>query len=89
MVESQSKLEAAFLAGRVDAGAERMGMVPEGVEELLRMVLSEGDCMSLARLSKVLFHTAGSERAVRVPAPIATLPLAIGGVGSSSDNGRR
>ena len=82
MVENQSKLEAAFLAGRVDAGAERMGMVPEGVEELLRMVLSDGDCMSLARLSKVLFHTTGSGRAVRVTAPMVTLPLAIGGAGS-------
>jgi hypothetical protein len=88
MVESQSKLEAAFLAGRMDAGAERIGMVPEGVEELLRMVLSEGDCMSLARLSKVLFHTAGSGRPVRVTAPVVALPLSTGGVGSNGDHGR-
>ncbi len=56
MVENLSKLEAAFLAGRMDATAEQKGSPPEGVEELLRMVLSESDCAALARLSKVLFH---------------------------------
>ncbi len=88
MVENHNKLEAAFLAGRMDATAERVGVVPEGVEELLRMVLSEGDCMALARLSKVLFHAAGSRGLVRVTAPVVTLPIAIGGGGSSGDNGR-
>ncbi len=56
MVENLSKLEAAFLAGRMDAAAEQKGALPEGIEELLRMVLSESDCAALARLSKVLFH---------------------------------
>ena len=88
MVENQSKLEAAFLAGRTDAAAERGGVVPEGVEELLRMVLSEGDCMALARLSKVLFRAAGSRGPVRVTATGVTLPIAIGGGGSSGDHGR-
>ena len=78
MVENQNKLEAAFLAGRTDASAERTGAVPSGTEELLRMILSEGDCMALARLSKVLFHAPGTASALRVTAPVATLPLVIG-----------
>jgi hypothetical protein len=88
MVENQSKLEAAFLAGRMDATAERGGVVPEGAEELLRMVLSEGDCMALARLSRVLFRAAGSRGPARVSAPGVTLPIAIGGGGSGGDHGR-
>jgi len=56
MVENMNKLEAAFLAGRADALAEKNGGPQEGIEDLLRMVLSESDCTSLARLSKILFH---------------------------------
>ncbi len=52
----KSKLEAAFLAGRYDAQAEQGQAVPEGVENLLRMVLSDADCTDLARLSKTLFQ---------------------------------
>ncbi len=88
MVENHSKLEAAFLAGRADATAERTGVVPEGTEELLRMVLSDGDCMALARLSRVLFHAAGTGGAIRVAAPVAALPLLVGNGGSNGDHGR-
>ncbi len=84
MVENQSKLEAAFLAGRADAAAERGGAVPEGTEELLRIVLSEGDCLALAQLSKVLFHSPGTTNALRVTPPAATHPLAVGGNGGSN-----
>ena len=58
MVENMNKLEAAFLAGRLDAAAEKNcnGGPPEAAEELIRMILSESDCAALARLSKVLFH---------------------------------
>ncbi len=61
MVENMNKLEAAFIAGRLDAMAARGEDVPENVEHLLRMVLSDSDCAALARLSKVLFqqHAAG------------------------------
>ncbi len=61
MVENINKMEAAFLAGRLDALAERRKAVPEGVEELLRMVLSESDCSALARHSKALFHRSPAE----------------------------
>ncbi len=88
MVENHSKLEAAFLAGRADATAERTGAVPEGTEELLRMVLSDADCAALARLSKVLFRAAGTRGVPRVAAPVATLPLVIGNGGSNGDHGR-
>jgi hypothetical protein len=88
MVESHSKLDAAFLAGRADATAERMGVVPEGTEELLRMVLSDGDCTALARLSKVLFHAAGAGNGIRVTAPVAALPLLVGNGGSNGDHAR-
>ena len=88
MVENQNKLEAAFLAGRADATSERTGTVPEGMEELLRMVLSEGDCMALARLSKLLFHAPSPEGALRVTTPVAALPLVIGNGGSNGDHGR-
>ncbi len=88
MVENHSKLEAAFLAGRTDATAERTGIVPEGTEELLRMVLSDGDCAALTRLSKVLFRPVGAGGALRVAAPVATLPLVIGNGGSNGGHGR-
>ncbi len=90
MVESQRKLEAAFHAGRADATAERTGVVPEGLEGLLRMVLSESDCLALAHLSTVLFHAApGRAGAVKVTTPIAPLPLVIGNGGSNGDRIRR
>ncbi len=73
MVESQSKLEAAFLAGRADATAERTGALPEGTEQLLRMVL---------------FHASGTASALRVTPPVTTLPLVIGNGGSNGDHGR-
>ncbi len=89
MVESQNKLEAAFLAGRADAIAERTGAVAEGTEDLLCMVLSERDCMALARLSRVLFHAPGPGPAPRVTGPGATLPVLIGNGGSNGgDHGR-
>ncbi len=88
MVESQSKLEAAFLAGRADATAERTGALPEGTEQLLRMVLSESDCMALASLSKVLFHGPGAASPLRGIPPVTTLPLVIGNGGSNGDHGR-
>ena len=72
MVENMNKLEAAFLAGRMDGGAERGEAVPEGVEELLRMVLSESDCTALARLSRVLFHRR-ADRGVRLVSPVTLL----------------
>jgi hypothetical protein len=87
MVENSNKLEAAFLAGRMDAKAERTGVVPDGMEELLRMVLSEGDCLVLARLSKVLFRATDAGRAMRVPAAVVALPLVVGNGGSNGDNG--
>jgi len=74
MVENANKLEAAFLAGRMDAIAERRKATPEGVEELLRMVLSESDCTSLARLSKVLFRR-GTETNLRLVQPITLVPV--------------
>jgi hypothetical protein len=88
MVENHSKLEAAFLAGRADATAERSGVVPEGMEDLIHMVLSDGDCMALARLSKVLFHAASPGSTLRVTAPVAALPLIVGNGGSNGDHGR-
>ncbi len=88
MVENHSKLEAAFLAGRADATAERTGSVPEGTEELLRMVLSDGDCTALARLSRVLFHAAGMGSTIRVTAPVAALPLLVANGGSNGDHVR-
>jgi hypothetical protein len=88
MVENHSKLEAAFLAGRADATAERTGVVAEGMEDLLRMVLSDGDCMALAHLSKVLFHSATPGSTLRVTAPVAALPLIVGNGGSNGDHGR-
>ena len=74
MVENANKLEAAFLAGRVDALAERRKALPEGVEELLRMVLSESDCTALARLSKVLFRQR-MEGGLRLISPVSLLPI--------------
>jgi hypothetical protein len=74
MVENANKLEAAFLAGRMDAIAERQKATPEGVEELLRMVLSESDCTSLARLSKVLFHC-DADANLRLVSPVTLLPV--------------
>ncbi len=86
MVENQRKLEAAFLAGRADAIAELKGVVPEGSEELFRMVLSESDCMALARLSNVLFHAPGTTSAPRSTTQlVATLPVVIGDRGSNGD----
>ncbi len=71
MVENLNKPEAAFLAGRLDALAEEGEGLPDGVEPLLRMVLSESDCVALARLSKVLFrqHAEG----LRLLSPTALL----------------
>ncbi len=88
MVENHSKLEAAFLAGRADAIAERTGTVPEGMEDLLRMVLSDGDCIALAHLSKVLFHAASAGSPLRVTTPVAALPLIVGNGGSNGDHVR-
>ncbi len=90
MVENQNKLEAAFLAGRADATAERTGGVPEGLEDLLRMVLSEGDCMALARLSKVLFHAPAPEgpRQAMPPTPALALVPSNGGSNGGYDRGR-
>ena len=87
MVENHNKLEAAFLAGRMDATAERRGVVAEGGEELLRMVLSEADCAALARLSKVLFRTIGLARPARLATPVVSLPLVVGDGGSNGDHG--
>ncbi len=89
MVENQRKLEAAFLAGRADAIAERTGAVPEGAEELFRMVLSESDCITLARLSNVLFHAPSPTSAPRSTTQLAaTLPIAIGSGNSNGDHVR-
>ncbi len=89
MVENLNKLEAAFLAGRIDATAERKGEVPEGVEDLLRMILSDGDRSSLARLSKMLFRGMIESRSPRIPVPTTPLPsLAVLEGGSNGTNGR-
>ncbi len=85
MVENLNKLEAAFLAGRMDGGAERGEAVPDGVEALLRMVLSESDCTAMARLSKVLFHR-NPDHGVRLVSP-ATL-IAAGGRNGSTHGGK-
>jgi hypothetical protein len=74
MVENINKLEAAFLAGRMDAMAEQRQPIPEGLEELLQMVLSESDCVALTRLSKVLFHR-NAEAGLRVLSPVRLLPV--------------
>jgi len=87
MVENSRKLEAAFLAGRMDAKAERQGEVDDGLEELFRMVLSEGDCLALARFSKVLFRTPSAGRAMRVQTPVVAFPLVVTDGGSNGDNG--
>ncbi len=70
MVENLNKLEAAFLAGRIDAEAEERQIVPECVDHLLRMVLSESDCAALARLSKVLFHSRADQSLRLVPSAV-------------------
>ncbi len=85
MVENMNKLEAAFLAGRMDAVAERRKAVPEGVEELLRMVLSESDCTALARLSKVLFHR-NADHNLRLVSPVTLLP--VGGRNGGTNGGK-
>ncbi len=81
MVEDLNKLEAAFIAGCLDAMAEGREHVPEHLEHLLRMVLSESDCAALARLSKVLFqqHAAG----LRLLSPASL----IGGTRNGGTNG--
>ncbi len=81
MVENLNKLDAAFIAGRLDAMAEEGEGLPEGVEHLLRMVLSESDCAALARLGKVLFqqHAAG----LRLLSPASL----IGGTRNGGTNG--
>ena len=89
MVENLNKLEAAFLAGRIDATAERKGEVPEGVEDLLRMILSDGDRSTLGRLSKMLFRAAAESRPVRLPIATGPLsPLTVLDGGSNGTNGR-
>ncbi len=85
MVENANKLEAAFLAGRLDAIAERQKATPEGVEELLRMVLSESDCTSLARLSKVLFRS-GAEANLRLVPQVTLMP--VGGRNGGMNGGK-
>jgi hypothetical protein len=87
MVENSRKLEAAFLAGRMDAKAERQGEVDDGLEELFRMVLSEGDCLALARFSKVLFRAPNAGRAMRAQTPVLTFPLVVTDGGSNGENG--
>ncbi|HTX51819.1 MAG TPA: hypothetical protein VMD08_00310 [Candidatus Baltobacteraceae bacterium] len=74
MVESVNKLQAAFLAGRMDAMAEQRRTIPEGVEDLLHMVLSESDCASLTGLSKALFHR-NAEAVLRLLSPVSLLPV--------------
>jgi hypothetical protein len=74
MIEHVNKLEAAFLAGRMDAMAERRENIPEGVEELLRMVLSESDLASLSRLSKGLFRRS-AEVGLRLVPSLKLLPV--------------
>ncbi len=71
MVENLNKLEAAFLAGSMDAQAEERQTVPECIEHLLRMVLSDSDCTALARLSKVLFHSRADQSLRFVPSAAA------------------
>jgi len=70
MVENMNKLEAAFLAGRLDGLAERGEALPDAVEALLRMVLSDSDCTALARFSKVLFHQTADWPLRLIAAPI-------------------
>ncbi len=74
MVEHINKLEAAFLAGRMDAMAEQRQALPEGLEELLHMVLSDSDCVALTRLSKVLFHRT-AEAGLRLISSVKLLPV--------------
>ncbi len=88
MVENQNKLDAAFLAGRADATAERTGSAPEGTEALLRMVLSESDCLGLARVSRVLFHAPALASPRPVPTPTPVLALLGGNERTNGGNGR-
>ncbi|HTX53115.1 MAG TPA: hypothetical protein VMD08_06880 [Candidatus Baltobacteraceae bacterium] len=74
MVENINKLEAAFLAGRMDAMAEQRQTLPEGLEDLLHMVLSDSDCGALTRLSKVLFHRTAAA-GVRLMSSVKLLPV--------------
>ena len=84
MVENINKLEAAFLAGRMDAMAEQRQAIPEGLEELLHMVLSDSDCGALARLSKVLFHRPAAT-GLRLISSVKLLP--VGSRNGGSHNG--
>ncbi len=70
MVENMNKLEAAFVAGRMDGLAERGEALPDALEALLRMVLSDSDCTALARFSKVLFHQAADRSLRLIAAPM-------------------
>ena len=78
MVEHINKLEAAFLAGRMDAMAAQGQPIPEGLQELLRMVLSESDCAALSRLSKVLFQQKTDQKvdvSLRLISPLKLLTV--------------
>lgn len=85
MVENVNKLQAAFLAGRMDAMTEQRRSIPEGVEELLRMVLSESDCASLTRLRTALFHRR-EEVGLRLLSPVTLLPVGTRNSGSNGGN---